>query len=322
MYYWEAIQKALRQEMDRDPRVILLGEDIGTYGGAFKVTRGMLADYGADRVIDTPISEAAITGICNGAAITGLRPVMEVMFMDFTTLCLDQLLNHAGKFRYMWGGKVNVPFVLRTPMGAGRGYGPTHSQSLESLLIKCPGIKVVAPATPSDAFGLLVSAIRDPNPVVFLEHKRLYGVKGNVQDSPETIPIGKAAVLREGSDVTLMSYSYMVRECLAAAEILGGQGVSACVLDLRSLAPMDDEAILNASAASGRVIFVEEGTRTGGVGAEVVSRVFESRFFDMQCPPVRIALPDVPIPCSPPLERALLPNAQAIVQAALKSVNS
>ena len=315
VYYWEAIQKALRYEMDRDENVILLGEDIGAYGGAFKVTRGMLADYGPERVIDTPMSEAAIAGICNGAAMTGLRPVMEIMFMDFITLIFDQLLNHAGNYRYMYGGAVSVPMVVRTPSGGGRGYGPTHSQSLESFLVKIPGIKVVAPAFCEDTRGLLLSAIRDDNPVVFVEHKKLYGTKGEISEEPAPIPIGEARALKTGSDVTLISYSYMVRECLEAARTLEANGISAYVLDLRTLSPLDDKAISEAVEATGRVVVVEEGARTCGIGSELLARIVERHFYELESPPVRVAAPDIPIPCSPALEKAVIPSRASILKA-------
>lgn len=315
MYMWEAIQQALVSEMDADERVVLLGEDIGSYGGAFKVTRGLLDRYGPRRVIDTPISEAAVAGICTGAAMTGMRPVMEVMFMDFTTLIFDQLLNHAAKFHYMYGGSVTVPMVVRTPTGGGRGYGPTHSQSLESYMMKIPGLKVIAPAFCEDARGLLASAIRDDNPVVFAEHKKLYGLREEVSEKFSPIEIGKARLLRNGNDITLISYSYMVHHCLAVANALEKQGISACVLDLRTLSPLDDDAIAAAVAATGKVIVVEEGTRTCGVCSEVIARIIENNFFDLESPPVRISMPDAPIPCSPMLESVMIPGQGVIMSA-------
>ncbi len=315
LYFWEAIQQALISEMDRDPRVVLLGEDIGVYGGAFKVTRGLLEKYGPSRVIDTPISEAAVAGICAGAAMTGLRPVMELMFMDFATHIFDQLLNHASKFRYMYGGSVCVPMVVRAPAGGGRGYGPTHSQSLESYLMKIPGLKVVAPSCCDDARGLLISAIRDDNPVFYVEHKKLYGLREEVSPEPVAAEIGKARMLKNGNDVTLISYSYMISHCLTVADALEKNGVSATVLDLRSLSPLDDEAISKAVEASGRVVVVEEGTRTCGVGAEVIARIVANNFYDLDAPPVRVAAPDAPIPCSTVLENALLPSPSAIMSA-------
>lgn len=316
VYYWEAIQQALRHEMTRDPGVFLVGEDIGVYGGAFKVTRGMLAEFGPERVMDSPISEAGLAGLCAGAAMTGMRPVTEVMFMDFITHMFDQLLNHAAKFRYMYAGAVKVPMVVRAPAGGGRGYGATHSQSLESYMMKIPGLKVVVPAFCDDARGLMVSAIRDDNPVIYIEHKRLYGTTGPVADEVTEIPIGKARFVRKGSDLTLISYSYMTHVCLTVAKALESEGISCTVLDLRSLSPLDDEAIAEAVADTGRVIVVEEGTRTAGVGAEVCARICESSFFDLESPPVRVATPDCHIPCSPPLENALLPSPASVLKAA------
>ncbi len=314
-YYWEAIREALRHEMARDERVVLLGEDIGAYGGAFKVTRGLLDEFGPERVIDTPISEAAVTGICAGAAMTGMRPVMEIMFMDFITLAFDQLLNHAAKYRYMYGGAVKVPMVIRTPTGGGRGYGATHSQSLESWTAKIPGVKVVAPAFCEDARGMLISAIRDDNPVVFVEHKKLYGTKGELGDEAKAAPLEKARVVKEGSDVTVISYSWMLHRCLEAARELEKEGVSCRVLDLRSLKPLDEEAVFEAVEATGRVVLAEEGVRTMGIGAELAARIAEECLFSLDAPPVRVAAPDTHIPCSPPLEKAVIPGPAAVIQA-------
>ncbi|MDZ7815585.1 MAG: transketolase C-terminal domain-containing protein [Planctomycetota bacterium] len=237
--------------------------------------------------------------------------------MDFITLMFDQLLNHASKYRYMYAGSVKVPMVVRAPCGGGRGYGATHSQSLESYLYRIPGLKLFAPATCEDARGMLLSAIRDDNPVVFIEHKKLYGVREEVGDEIEPTPVGKARLAREGNDIALISYSYMVRHCLAAAQELQKNGVSALVLDLRSLSPLDDDAIAAAVEHTGRALVVEEGTRTGGIGAEISARISESCFFELEAPPARLATPDTPIPCSPPLENALLPNPAAITRAAM-----
>ncbi|MGH3053980.1 MAG: alpha-ketoacid dehydrogenase subunit beta, partial [Gaiellaceae bacterium] len=233
--YWQALQEALRTEMQRDPSVFLMGEDIGEYGGAFGVTRGMLAEFGPERVRCTPISEATIVGAATGAALTGMRPVVEIMFMDFLTLAMDQLANHAAKFRYMYGPQACVPLVVRTPAGGGRCYGATHSQSLEAWFLHVPGLKVIAPATPADAFGLLSAAIRDDNPVLCVEHKLLYAGTGEVPDAGEPVEIGRAAVRRAGRDVTLVTYSYYVGVALQAAEQLAADGIDAEVLDLRTL---------------------------------------------------------------------------------------
>jgi pyruvate/2-oxoglutarate/acetoin dehydrogenase E1 component len=312
--YWQALQEALREEMSRDRRVFLMGEDIGVYGGAFGVTRGLLADFGPERVRCTPISEATIVGTAAGAALTGMRPVVEIMFMDFLTLAMDQLANHAAKFRYMYGPQACVPMVIRTPAGGGRCYGATHSQSLEAWFLHVPGLKVVAPATPADAKSLLIAAIRDDNPVLFVEHKLLYATTGPVPDGDHPVAIGEAAVPREGSDVTLVAYSYHAGIALQAAEELAARGIDAEVIDLRTLVPMDTETILASVRKTGRLVCIEEGTRSGGVGAEIAARVAESAYEYLDAPIRRIATPDVPIPFSPPLEQAALPKADDIVR--------
>jgi len=312
--YWQALQEALQQEMRRDPRVFLLGEDIGAYGGAFGVTRGLLAEFGPERVRCTPISEATIVGAATGAAVTGLRPVVEIMFMDFLTLTMDQLANHAAKFRYMYGPQAHVPIVIRTPAGGGRSYGATHSQSLEAWFLHVPGLKVVAPATPADAKGLLLTAIRDDNPVLFVEHKLLYATTGPVPDEDEPIAIGEAAVRREGQDVTIVAYSFHLGMALQAAEDLAPHGIDAEVIDLRSLVPLDTETIVGSVRKTGRLVCVEEGTRTGGVGAEIAARVAEHAYEYLDAPIRRIAAPDIPIPFSPPLEQAALPTREVIVR--------
>jgi pyruvate/2-oxoglutarate/acetoin dehydrogenase E1 component len=312
--YWQALQAALREEMTRDPLVFLMGEDIGVYGGAFGVTRGLLAEFGPERVRCTPISEGTIVGAATGAALTGMRPVVEIMFMDFVTLVMDQLANHAAKFRYMYGPQARVPLVVRTPAGGGRCYGATHSQSLEAWFLHVPGLKVVAPATPADAKGLLTAAIRDDNPVLCVEHKLLYATTGPVPEEEETISIGCALLRRAGKDVTLVAYSYYVSVALDAAQQLASDGIEAEVIDLRSLAPLDTESILASVRKTGRLVCVEEGTRTGGVGAEVAARVAEHAYEYLDAPIRRVAAPDVPIPFSPALERATLPTADDIVR--------
>jgi len=312
--YWQALQEALQQEMRRDQRVFLLGEDIGAYGGAFGVTRGLLAEFGPERVRCPPISEATIVGATTGAAVTGMRPVVEIMFMDFLTLTMDQLANHAAKFRYMYGPQAHVPIVIRTPAGGGRSYGATHSQSLEAWFLHVPGLKVVAPATPADAKGLLLTAIRDDNPVLFVEHKLLYAATGPVPDEDEPMVIGEAAVRREGQDVTIVAYSYHLGMALQAAEELAAHGIHAEVIDLRSLVPLDTETILGSVRKTGRLVCLEEGTRTGGVGAEIVARVAEHAYEYLDAPVRRIATPDIPIPFSPPLEQAALPTREVIVR--------
>jgi pyruvate/2-oxoglutarate/acetoin dehydrogenase E1 component len=312
--YWQALQEALRAEMQRDPAVFLMGEDIGAYGGAFGVTRGLLAEFGPERVRCTPISEATIVGAATGAALTGMRPVVEIMFMDFLTLAMDQLANHAAKVRYMYGPQVRVPLVLRTPAGGGRCYGATHSQSLEAWFLHVPGVKVVAPATPADAKALLTAAIRDDNPVLCVEHKLLYATTGPVPDDAEPGAIGRAMVRRPGRDVTLVAYSYDVGVALEAAQELASEGIDAEVLDLRSLVPMDTEAILTSVRKTGRLVCVEEGTRSGGVGAEIAARVAEYAYEYLDAPVRRVAAADVPIPFSPALEPLALPQRADIVR--------
>ena len=312
--YWQALQEALREAMQRDPSVFLMGEDIGEYGGAFGVTRGLLAEFGPERVRCTPISEATIVGAATGAALTGMRPVVEIMFMDFLTLAMDQLANHAAKFRYMYGPQARVPLVVRTPAGGGRCYGATHSQSLEAWFLHVPGVKVVAPATPADAKALLSAAIRDDNPVLCVEHKLLYAATGPVPDDADAAVIGRAAVRRTGRDVTLVAYSYYVGVALEAAAQLADAGIDAEVVDLRTLVPMDTEAILASVRKTGRLICIEEGVRNGGVGAEVAARVAELAYEYLDAPIRRIAAADAPIPFSPALEPAALPQQDDIVR--------
>ena len=315
MTYAEAIRSALVEEMQRDERVILLGEDIAFYGGAFRVTRGLAHEFGTRRVINTPISENSFVGVAVGAALTGLRPVVEIMFMDFITLAMDQIVNHAAKLHYIYGGQARVPMVVRAPAGAGRGYGASHSQSLEAWFVHTPGLKVAAPATPRDAHGLLKAAIRDDNPVVFVESKLLYGVKGDVPDPEEVIPLGRAAVLREGGDVTLIAYSRMTALALEAAATLDQGGIQCEVLDLRTLAPLDVEALAASVAKTHRAVIIEEDTRRGGVGAEVAAVLADQAFRQLDSPIRRVACEDVPIPCSPTLEQAVLPSVEKIIAA-------
>lgn len=308
--------------MARDERVILIGEDIAGYGGAFKLTAGMAERFGTERVRNTPISEAGFVGVAVGAALTGLRPIVEIMFMDFVTLAMDQLVNHAAKFRYQFGQQARVPLVLRTPAGAGRGYGPTHSQSLEKWLVATPGLIVVAPATPADARGLFKSAVRCDDPVVFIESKILYGRRGEVPEGDVTVPLGEAAVVRPGDDVTIVAYSRMVEESLKAATALESHGISAEVIDLRTLAPMDTETVAASVEKTGRVVVAEEGHLTGGIAAEVVARIVQSCFDYLQAPPTRVAAMDIPVPASPVLERAATPDWQSIGKAAANLVQT
>jgi pyruvate/2-oxoglutarate/acetoin dehydrogenase E1 component len=315
--YLEAVREALSQEMRRDADVFLMGEDIGVYGGAFGVTRGMLEEFGAERVRDTPISEAVIAGAAAGAALMGMRPVMEIMFMDFLTISMNQLVNQAAKMHFMFGGKADVPMVIRAPAGSGTGAAAQHSQSLEAWFVHTPGIKVLAPATPYDVKGMLVTAIRDNNPVLFMEHKLLYRVKGAVPEETYTIPFGQAEVRRQGRDLTVLAYSIMVPRALEAAGQLAGQGIEVEVVDLRSLKPLDTETIVRSVSKTGRVLILHESPRTGGYGGELAAVVAESEAFDYLDAPIRrLAGRDIPIPYNRTLERATVPQVEDIVAAA------
>ncbi|MBI5620482.1 alpha-ketoacid dehydrogenase subunit beta [Candidatus Saganbacteria bacterium] len=318
MYYWQAIQEAMAEEMERDRRVFLLGEDIAEYGGAFGVTRGLLEKFGKHRIVNTPISEPGIVGLATGAALKGLRPIVEIMFMDFMTLCSDQILNHAAKYAYMYAGMVNVPLVIRTPAGGRRAYGPTHSQSLESWFMRVPGLKVVAPSDPADAKGLLKTAIRDDNPVLFVEHKMLYAVKGPVPKKEYLIPFGQAAIRRSGNDVTIVTYSEMVPRALRTAEKLSEENIDAEVIDLRTLAPLDLPAVFASVKKTGRVLIAEEGWKTGGVGAEISAAIGENVLEYLEAPIRRVAAKDVHIPSSDVLEKLVLPDENDIYDAAME----
>lgn len=311
--YREAINEALREEMDRDESVFLLGEDVGIFGGAMAVTKGLYEKFGQKRVIDTPISESAIIGSALGCALTGLRPIAEIMFIDFTCVCIDQIVNQVAKVRYMLGGQVNVPLVIRTQGGAGKSYAAQHSQSLESWFMNVPGLKVVMPSTPYDAKGLLKTAIREDNPVMFIEHKLLYNSKGEVPDVEYTIPIGKADVKRKGNDITITAHSKMVLHALEAADSLEKEGISVEVIDLRTLSPLDMDTILESVRKTGHLLTVEEGNKSVGVGAEVASRVVEEAFDYLDAPIKRLASKNVPIPFNKELEQAVIPNTQKIV---------
>ncbi len=320
--YAEAIREALRQEMRRDERVFLIGEDIGIYGGAFGVTYGLLEEFGEERVRDTPISEQTIAGAAIGAALIGMRPVAEIMFMDFVTLAMEQMVNQAAKLRFMFGGKAKVPMVLRTPAGSGTGAAAQHSQSLEAWFVHVPGLKVVMPSTPYDAKGLLISAIRDDNPVIFVEHKLLYKTKGPVPEEEYTIPLGVADVKREGSDVTIVATSIMVRRALAAAEKLAQEGIEAEVIDPRTLKPLDTETIISSVMKTGRALIVHEAPKTCGFGAEVSARITEGEaFFYLDAPVRRLAGMDVPIPYNPKLERGVVPQEEDIIKAVRELVS-
>lgn len=313
--FLEAIRQALFEEMDRDPAVVMIGEDIGVYGGAFKVTAGLLERFGWERVIDTPISETAIIGAAVGMSYQGLRPVAEMQFIDFIACCFNQLTNFAAKSHYRWGAP--VPMVVRGPSGGGVHGGPFHSQNPEAYFTHTPGLKVVYPATPYDAKGLMKSAIRDNNPVLFFEHKFLYRrIKGDLPEGEYTVPIGKAAVKREGRDLTIISYAAMLHTSLEAAETLAREGIECEVLDLRTLLPLDKEAILASVAKTNKLLVVHEDTRTGGVAGEIAALVCEGAFEDLDGPIVRVTSLDTPVPYSPPLEEYFLPNAEKVVAAA------
>lgn len=312
-FYWEAVRDALREELLRDPGVFVMGEDVGIYGGAYGATRGLAQEFGDRRVFDTPISEALIGGMAVGAAMTGMRPVAELMYVDFTPLAMDQIANQGAKNRYMFGGKTRVPMVIRTEGGAGRSIAAHHSQSLEALWTHFPGIYVVMPSTPYDAKGLLKAAIRDDNPIMFIEHKMLYGTKGPVPDEDYAIPLGVADVKREGSDVTLISYSRMVLRCLEAAEKLAAEGISVEVIDLRSLKPLDMETIVASVRKTGRVVGVTEAYKTGSFISELFVRINESAFDWLDAPMVRVAAADVPVPMAETLEDAAIPSTDAII---------
>ncbi len=315
IYTSKAILEALDEEMARDPAVLLIGEDIGVYGGAFGVTRGLYEKYGPARIWETPISENSFVGMAVGAAMMGLKPVVEIMFMDFIALALDQILNSAGKLHYMYNGQVNVPMVVRTPGGAKGGYGPSHSQMLSNLFVGVPGIKVVAPSTPYQAKGLLKSAIRDPNPVLFIENKRLYPQRGLVPAEDYALPLERADVSADGTDLTLIAYSAMVPVCLAVRKALAARGVSIEVVDLVSLQPLDTAAILASVRKTGRAVIVEEACRTGGVGAEVAALIAAEALDALEAPLRRVAAADVPIPSSIELEKAVLPGTEDVVRA-------
>lgn len=319
MTYAEALREAILNEMRRDPTVFLLGEDIGRFGGTFGVTRGLIDEFGEDRVRDTPISETAITGVSIGAAATGMRPVAELMFMDFVTVAMDQLVNQAAKMRYMFGGKITIPMVLRMPAGAGIQAAAQHSQSLEAWFTHVPGLKVVYPSTPKDALGLMISAIRDDNPVVFVEHKVLYSMKGDVPDTNEPIPLGVADIKREGSDVTVVATGLMVHKALKAAEILSKEGIEAEVIDPRTLFPLDKEKIFNSLKKTHKVVIVTEEVKRGSWGGELAAMIAEEMFDYLDAQIVRIGALNTPIPFTTVLENVVIPNEEDIIKA-VKSI--
>ena len=317
--YREALNQALREEMERDSTVFLLGEDVGLYGGSFKVTDGLLAEFGSERVIDTPIAEGSIVGMAVGAAMAGLRPVVELMTVNFALLAMDQIVNHAAKIRYMFGGKAKVPMVIRAPGGGGQQLAAQHSQSLEAYFLHCPGLKVVCPAFPAEAKGLLKEAIRDDDPVIFLEHEALYGSKGEVPEGKYTTPMGKAKIIKEGKDITIVSFSRMAVLGLKAAQELSKEKIEAEVINLRSLNPLDIKTVIASIKKTGRAVVVEEGWKTGGVGGEIVSLIMENGFDYLDAPVRRVSGQDIPMPYAKNLEKLAIPQLDDIV-AAVKDV--
>ncbi|MBN7757179.1 alpha-ketoacid dehydrogenase subunit beta [Nitratireductor aquimarinus] len=315
--YAQAIQEAMAIAMERDERVFLMGEDIGVYGGAFQVTGDLVERFGPERVMDTPISELGGAGVAVGAAVTGMRPIFEFQFSDFATLAMEQIVNQAAKMRYMLGGAVSVPVVMRFPAGSGTGAAAQHSQSLEAWLGHVPGLKVIQPSTPHDVKGMLLAAIEDPDPVMIYEHKLLYKMKGEVPEGYYTVPIGKAAVRREGADLTIVATSIMVHKSLDAAKQLAEEGIDVEVIDLRSIRPMDRQTIIDSVCKTSRLMCVYEGVKTLGVGAEISAMIAESEAFDyLDAPVVRLGGAETPIPYNPELEKATVPQVDGIVKAA------
>ncbi len=315
--YAQAIQEAMAIALETDERVFLMGEDIGVYGGAFQVTGDLVERFGADRVIDTPISELGGAGVAVGAAVTGLRPIFEFQFSDFATLAMEQIVNQAAKMRYMLGGAVSVPVVMRFPAGSGTGAAAQHSQSLEAWLGHVPGLKVIQPATPHDVKGMLLAAVADPDPVMIFEHKLLYKTKGPVPEGYYTVPIGKAEVRREGRDLTIVATSIMVHKALEAAKTLEAEGIDVEVVDLRTIRPMDKETVIESVKKTSRLLCVYEGVKTLGVGAEVSAMIAESEAFDfLDAPIVRLGGAETPIPYNPELEKATVPQVPDILTAA------
>ena len=313
MTYAEAIRDGIRVEMKRDPAVYLCGEDVGKFGGCFGVTAGLVDEF-PGRVVDTPISETAIIGSSVGAAAAGLRPIAEIMFVDFMGVCMDELFNQAVKMRYMFGGKAKVPLVVKTIAGAGVAAAAQHSQSMEAWFTHIPGLKTVMPSTPADAKGLMASAIRDNNPVLLIEHKQLLGVSGDVPEDEYLVPLGKASIMRQGTDVTIVAWSWMAQKALAAAEILAQDGISAEVLDPRTLVPLDKASILHSLGKTNKLVIVHEAVKTGGYAGEIAAIVADEGFDLLDSPIKRVTAPDTPVPFSPTLEAAYVPSVDSIVQ--------
>lgn len=317
----KSIYEALSEEMRRDESIMLIGEDVGRFGGSFKVSDGLLAEFGPERVMDSPISEAGIAGIGVGAAMVGMRPVVEIMFGDFTTLVMDQLVNQAAKVHYMSGGKLNVPLTIRTTMGAGRRTAAQHSQTLYVWFCHIPGLRVVAPSSPYDAKGLLKSAIRDNNPVIFFEDKQEYRKTGHVPEGDYVIPLGVADIKRPGDDITLIAISSMVPVALDAAEQLAAKGISAEVVDPRTLSPLDEETLIRSAIKTSRCIVIDEGYTNFGASAEIAARVMRGAFYHLDAPVERLAAMDVPVPFSPILEDQTIPRVETIVERAIAMVS-
>lgn len=318
--YREALKRALYEEMKRDPMTFIMGEGIAERGGSYKVTEGLYQEFGAGRVIDTPIAEASFTGMAVGAALVGTRPIVEILFVDFTMLVLDQIVNQAAKYNFMSGGQGSVPMVLRTQGGAGNGLAAQHSQSLEALFYHIPGLKVVMPSTPYDACGLLKTAIRENDPVIFIEHKLLYMTKGDVPDEEYTLPLGKADIKKPGDDLTLVTYSYVTHTCLEAAEALAKEGISVEVVDLRTLTPLDKQTVLASARKTGRVIIVHEACRRGGIGGDIAAMIMEEAYDDLDGPVMRIAGKNTAIPYNLGIEKVCVPTVEEIVEGVLEMV--
>lgn len=318
--YLHALNRALHEEMTRDDRVFVIGEDVAEAGGVWGVQKGLLAKFGHRRVRQTPISECGFTGLAVGAAMTGLRPVVEIMYNDFITTCMDMVVNQAAKLRYMSGGQLKIPMVIHTPGGGGTAEAAQHSQCLEAWFAHVPGLKVVLPSTPYDAYGLLKTAIRDDNPVYFMEHRLLYDTKGEVPKEEFTIPFGQAAIRREGTDLTIVATLNMVQKCLKVAERLAASPISIEVIDPRTLVPLDEETILTSVRKTGRLLVVQEAATCGGFGSEIVRRVTEKAFNALQSPPKVLGNLDLPMPFSPPLEKVVIPDEPAIERAIVSVV--
>src|SRR4051812_5749582 len=316
----EALRETLRYEMGRDPRVFVMGEDVALFGGAYGVTRGLMQEFGERRVRDTPISEAALVGLAAGAAINGLRPVVEIQFCDLLPLCMDQLVTHAARYHYMTGGRISVPLVIRNKFGTRPGGGPSHSSCNHGAFIPFPGLKIIVPATPADAKGLLLSAIRDPNPVLFFESHHLYGIRGPVPDGDYTVPLGKAAVRRAGRDLTIVTCGGMVLKVDEVAEKLSHKGIETEVVDLRSLAPLDKDAILQSVAKTRRAMILDEGPIIGGLTAELAAMIQENLFSDLKAPVIRVGAYPIPPPHSGPLVDAMVPSVERIEAEAARLV--